>query len=173
MNGIANGIDSTMININDLHENQQDKLEKRYEIYDTILKKCHTRIKTTAQIKNNMEFCFFNVPTYIYGIPLYDSKACILYIISALIKNGFEVYYTHPNLLFISWKGRSDNNNKYNNNYNKYISQAQQEYKQIEDYKPNGSLVYNNSNTNNNYNNTDNNNNTINDIDMKLLNIFN
>jgi hypothetical protein len=38
------------------------------------------------------------------GVPNYDKNACITYMISKLEENDFVVRYTHPNLLFISWK---------------------------------------------------------------------
>ena len=38
------------------------------------------------------------------GVPNYDKNACITYLISKLEENDFVVRYTHPNLLFISWK---------------------------------------------------------------------
>ena len=38
------------------------------------------------------------------GIPKYNNADCIAYLINKLKKNGFIVKYTHPNMLFISWK---------------------------------------------------------------------
>jgi hypothetical protein len=38
------------------------------------------------------------------GVPRYDHGACTAYLIDKLKDNGFVVKYTHPNLLFISWK---------------------------------------------------------------------
>jgi hypothetical protein len=38
------------------------------------------------------------------GVPNYDKNACITYLISKLEENDFVTRYTHPNLLFISWK---------------------------------------------------------------------
>jgi hypothetical protein len=38
------------------------------------------------------------------GVPNYDKNACITYMISKLEENDFIIRYTHPNLLFISWK---------------------------------------------------------------------
>ena len=63
-------------------------------------------------------FCFFQVPSYIYGIPLYDFKQCILYLVTALNKNGFEIKYTHPNLLYISWYGKTNKNSLNNGPFN-------------------------------------------------------
>ena len=40
----------------------------------------------------------------IIGVPKYDNNECIAYIINKLKENGFVVRYTHPNMLFISWK---------------------------------------------------------------------
>jgi hypothetical protein len=40
----------------------------------------------------------------IIGVPKYDNGTCIAYIIDKLKENGFVVRYTHPNMLFISWK---------------------------------------------------------------------
>ena len=38
------------------------------------------------------------------GVPKYDVASCIAYIIDQLKDNGFMLKYTHPNLIFISWK---------------------------------------------------------------------
>ena len=105
-----NGINTSLINIDQLHREQQDKIERRYEIYELILKKCHNRIKNTAKLHNNMGFCFYPIPKYLYGVPLYDCKGCILYLVNALVTNGFDVRYTHPNLLYISWYGKTNKN---------------------------------------------------------------
>ena len=44
------------------------------------------------------------MPEVIIGIPLYDYRDCTAYVIEKLRENKFVVRYTHPNLLFISWK---------------------------------------------------------------------
>ena len=44
------------------------------------------------------------MPEMMIGIPKYDYKDCTAYVIEKLRENGFVVRYTHPNLLFISWK---------------------------------------------------------------------
>jgi S-adenosylmethionine hydrolase len=44
------------------------------------------------------------MPEVIIGIPMYDYRDCTAYVIEKLRENKFVVRYTHPNLLFISWK---------------------------------------------------------------------
>ena len=43
-----------------------------------------------------------------YGVPLYNYEECTTYIIDMLNKNGFDLRYTHPDLLYISWAGKSN-----------------------------------------------------------------
>ena len=98
----------SMINIDLLHKKTQEKENEKKKTYEIILKKCHHRIKTVANMDNNGCFCFYVIPNYLYGVPLYDLKSCVIYVVVALIKNGFDVKYTHPNLLYISWLGKSN-----------------------------------------------------------------
>jgi hypothetical protein len=109
---MSDGINSPFVNIDELHRQQQDKLERRYAIYEKILKLCHNRIKQVATNPDNMGFCFYNIPPYVYGVPLYDTKSCIMYVVKSLVSNGFDVKYTHPNLLWISWLGKTNDHSE-------------------------------------------------------------
>ena len=51
-----------------------------------------------------INFVGFLVPEVIIGVPKYNCNDCITYIYHKLEDNGFNIKYTHPNLLFISWK---------------------------------------------------------------------
>ena len=92
-----------MLNIDELHDKEREKTSRKFEVYQKILEKCHNKIRTTAQNASNNGYCFYQVPKYTFGVPLYDTKSCIMFLVTALTKNGFDVRYTHPNLLFISW----------------------------------------------------------------------
>ena len=98
----------SMINIDSLHKINEDRLKNRIKIYDEILRKCHERIKAISKSPKGTTFCFYIIPNYVYGTPLYDINACIVYMVQCLIKNGFYVAYTHPNLLYISWFKKSN-----------------------------------------------------------------
>jgi hypothetical protein len=96
-----------MINIDELHDKEREKTSRKFEVYRKILEKCHNKIRTTSQNASNNGYCFYQVPKYTFGVPLYDTKSCIMFLVSALTKNGFDVRYTHPNLLFISWLNKT------------------------------------------------------------------
>lgn len=109
---MSDGLNTPFVNIDELHRQQQEKIERRYEIYEKILKLCHNRIKQVAKNPDNMGFCFYNIPPYVYGVPLYDTKSCIMYVVKSLVSNGFDVRYTHPNLLWISWSGKTNDHSE-------------------------------------------------------------
>ncbi len=100
----------TMVNIDSLHREQQEKLERKKAIFVKILQDCHNKIKLTAKNSKSATECFYPVPKYKFGVPLYDMRGCILFLTKSLVNNGFDVWYTHPNLLLISWKGKTNQN---------------------------------------------------------------
>ena len=92
------------LNLDDLYEQKkQEDLAKLYT-FNRILTRVHEKIKVAARQKNSQQFCWYLVPEMLMGVPNYDKNACITYMISKLEENDFVVRYTHPNLLFISWK---------------------------------------------------------------------
>ena len=92
------------LNLDDLYEQKkQEDLAKLYT-FNRILIRVHDKIKVASRQKNSDQFCWYLVPEILVGVPNYDKNACITYIISKLEENDFIVRYTHPNLLFISWK---------------------------------------------------------------------
>ncbi len=132
-----------MINISDLHREQDKKEEARLEIYTNILDKVHQKIKLTSKTSAD-KFCFFSVPTYVYGLPLFDVNNCIIFLTKKLTDNGFNIRYTHPNLLLISWleKPRKQSSNNFNSIENFKSLQPAIEYRPITEYQPTNNFVY-------------------------------
>jgi len=132
----------SMININDLFADQKQKEKQKEEIYDNVLKNCHNKIKRAVKLSPYDNFCFYIIPKFIYGVPLYNVDKCINYLVVHLTKNGFKINYTHPNLLLISWEKQKElskpSDPLFKNNTNTNV-------KSINDYKPSGSLIYNNN----------------------------
>ena len=131
-----------MINMDELIEDKQKVLDRKTKIYEEILKKCHHRIKNVSKQNPLMGYCLYIIPKFIYGIPLYNLPECVKYLFEKLTDNGFKVYYTHPNLLIISWLHLKEKKKiSVENTY-------KQEYRQINNYKPSGNLIYDKSNLN-------------------------
>lgn len=96
--------ESTNINLDDLYDRKQQHDLNTISTYNRILQRIHSRIKVVSRQNTSGQFCWYVIPEVIIGIPKYDHGACTAYIIDKLRENGFVIRYTHPNLLFISWK---------------------------------------------------------------------
>ena len=91
-----------MINIFELNNRRRQKKNRDKLIFESILKRSHTRIKLAAnQLASS---CVYEVPQYIPGLPFFDIKKCLHYLKSKLRKNGFKVHILNTTSLFISWK---------------------------------------------------------------------
>jgi hypothetical protein len=103
---------SEKINLDDLYERKNQVEQNRIKIYQKILNRVHTKIKTTSRQRIAEQYCFFIIPEFLVGTPRYDSAACTAYIIDKLQDNGFNTKYTHPNFLFISWQHYIEKNKR-------------------------------------------------------------
>jgi len=92
------------ISLDDLYDRKNEVNQNRILVFKKILQRVHNKIKITSRQKIDEQFCCFVVPEHILGLPKYDVDTCTSFIIDKLQDNGFQVKYTHPNLLFISWK---------------------------------------------------------------------
>ena len=91
------------INLDELYDTKKEKDLQKMQVFNRILNRIHTKIKMTSRQKINSNFCWYVVPEVMLGIVNYDRVMCISYIIAKLEENDFQVRYTHPNLIFISW----------------------------------------------------------------------
>lgn len=92
------------LNLDELYERTRETSQTKVKTYQKILARIHTRIKAISRQRNNNKFCMFVIPEFILGIPRYDIAECTNYVIEKLTDNGFQLKYTYPNLLFISWQ---------------------------------------------------------------------
>jgi hypothetical protein len=127
-----------LINVKDLHKQIDDKELKKNEIYNNILLKCQEKILQAT--KNNDMCCFYPLPEFIIGRPLFHAKTCRDYIISKLEDSGFLIKYTHPNLLYISWLKKEKPEKKMKNK--SHTKQNNSKYRVIDDYEPSGKFTY-------------------------------
>ena len=91
------------INMEELFECEENTKNQKKQIYLKILNRVHKKVLTTSRLRNANKYCFFVIPEVMLGVPKYDIEQCKGFIFNNLIDNGFEIKYTHPNLLFISW----------------------------------------------------------------------
>ena len=96
-------MESTKLNLDELFDYKKGQDMNTVKTYNRILEKVHQKIKIASRQKIENQCCWYVIPEIILGIPKYDLKECVSYIIHELQENGFRLRYTHPNLIFISW----------------------------------------------------------------------
>ena len=91
------------INLDELFEKKKAHDLQTTNHYKTVLNRIHNKIKLTSRQNLSEQFCWFIIPEMMIGVPKYDVAKCISFCMDKLKENGFNVRYTHPNLLLISW----------------------------------------------------------------------
>lgn len=90
-----------LFTVNDLQRKAKDKEKNRNKIYFSITKKCFDKIKETSS--NDETYCFFKIPEYIPGYPLFNMTECVLYLLNILQERGFLCRYVDKYILYITW----------------------------------------------------------------------
>jgi len=96
--------ESLKLNLDELYNKKQQQDLNVLNNYNKILQRIHNKIKYVSKNIVNDNCCWYLMPEMVIGVPKYDYKDCTAYIIDKLRTNGFIIRYTHPNLLFISWR---------------------------------------------------------------------
>ena len=130
----------SQIDMKELYSTINAKTLRRMELYDSVLKKCHSRILYNSGLQRT--YCFYQIPEFIIGVPLYDVVELRQYIMNSLKTNGFELLYIEPNWLFIYWNVKGAKSLTKNNNVTKKINT---QYKSTDTYKPSGNFIYEDS----------------------------
>ncbi len=89
------------VDIYDIYRNIREKTNKKKESYEILLEKIYKKIQKAAD--NNSYTCYYEIPTFVVGYPIYDLNRCIAYIISQIRQSGFIAKFINPNNIYISW----------------------------------------------------------------------
>ena len=130
----------SQIDMKELYSTINQKTLKRMELYDSILQKCHSRILYNSGLQRT--YCFYQIPEFVIGTPLYDIIELRNYVMNSLKTNGFEILYVEPNWLFIYWNVKGAKSLTKNTNVSKQVNN---QYKSTDTYKPSGNLIYDDS----------------------------
>lgn len=87
----------------DLYDRRVRRDFARLRAYNTLLEQIYHRVYATSQLSGNTSSVLYSVPPFIMGLPKMDMEDCIVYLVWQLRQSGFEVRFTWPNILYISW----------------------------------------------------------------------
>jgi hypothetical protein len=105
--------DSDFLNLEELYDVHKKQDSNRLTVYREIYSKCLAKMKHTNNILRRME-CNFQVPAFVWGIPIYDYEDLRNYILYRLNENGINhAYFVDDYTLYISWKPEHIDKKKY------------------------------------------------------------
>jgi len=92
------------LQVSDLYKRRTTKDAARLKAYNQILESIYSRIRNQSQLPNSPANLLYTIPPFILGLPRIDLEDCVVYLVYILRQNGFQVRYSYPNLLAISWE---------------------------------------------------------------------
>ena len=99
----ADTIEIPMMQVGDLYNKRQSRDKARLKAYNQMLETIYHRVRVTSQLPTGQTYLLYNIPPFILGLPRIDLEDCVVYLVYQLRASGFEIKYTYPNLLYISW----------------------------------------------------------------------
>jgi len=97
-------IEIPMLAVDDLYKKRETRDKSRLKAYNQMLEIIYHRVRVTSQMPTGQTYLLYNIPSFVLGLPRIDLEDCVVYLVYQLRSSGFEVRYTYPNLLYISWK---------------------------------------------------------------------
>ena len=91
-----------------LYKEEAKRDATRIRIYNMVLQQIYNKVKAVSRVPGNEKTLWYVVPEFIPGTPRFEMGEAVLYIVWNLRNVGYSVQYTHPNLLFISWKAHDE-----------------------------------------------------------------
>jgi hypothetical protein len=108
MAGNGQKIEIPQLRPTDLFEKRRQRDATKLASYNRILEQIHTRIRASSR-EGADPWILYTIPPFIIGLPKIDLEDCVVYLVYMLRQQEYEVRYSYPNLLYISWKHHEKN----------------------------------------------------------------
>lgn len=92
-----------MLRARDLWKQTEDQKTMNMQAMRPVLTTLFAQIKTHAATNPNAPYMTFDVPSFVFGYPLYNHREAIQYIKETLEEQGFTVWIACTGTLMISW----------------------------------------------------------------------
>lgn len=92
-----------MMSARDVWEEQEDRRNNRMAAMNPVMAQIEAKIKQQATHNPNAPYILYEVPTFVFGYPLFSLKEAIEYLITQYSKAGYWVWNVDQKYLFISW----------------------------------------------------------------------
>lgn len=92
-----------MLKANDIWNEQEQRRSNRMAAMGPVIEQIQAKIKQQAIHNTNAPYILYEVPTYVFGYPLFSLKEAIQYLLTEFGRAGYWVWVVDEKFLFISW----------------------------------------------------------------------
>jgi hypothetical protein len=92
-----------MLRARDLWKQSEEQRTINMQAMRPVLSTLFAQIKTHAASNPSAPYMTFDVPSFVFGYPLYNHREAIDYIKETLEEQGFTVWVAYNGTLLISW----------------------------------------------------------------------
>lgn len=92
-----------MLKANDIWNEQEQRRSNRMAAMIPVIEQIQAKIKQQAIHNTNAPYILYEVPTYVFGYPLFSLKEALQYLVSEFGRAGYWVWVVDEKFLFISW----------------------------------------------------------------------
>lgn len=92
-----------MLRARDVWDEQEDRKNNRMAAMGPVIAQIQAKIRQQAIHNSNAPYILYEVPTYVFGYPLFSLKEAIEFLTTEFAKAGYWVWVVDTKYLFISW----------------------------------------------------------------------
>lgn len=92
-----------MLRARDVWEEQEERRLNRMAAMTPIIAQIQAKIRQQAIHNTNAPYIVYEVPTYVFGYPLFALKEAMNYLVTEFSKAGYWVWIVEEKYLMLSW----------------------------------------------------------------------
>ena len=100
-----------MVKADKLIKEQKERDDRKKITFDKVFLKIEKKIVLSSAA--NYYYCWYSIPEFIVGLPMYSLKECKEYIENRLKNDGFETEFFEPNILLVKWFPKEETKDKH------------------------------------------------------------
>lgn len=92
-----------MLRARDVWDEQEDRKNNRMGAMVPVIAQIQAKIRQQAIHNSNAPYILYEVPTYVFGYPLFSLKEALEFLVTEFSRAGYWVWVVDQKYLFISW----------------------------------------------------------------------
>lgn len=92
-----------MLRAKDVWDEQEQRRSNRMAAMNPVIEQIQAKIKQQAIHNTNAPYILYEVPTYVFGYPLFSLKEAVEFLVAEFARAGYWVWVVDVKFLFISW----------------------------------------------------------------------